>query len=408
MNTNHEVISAFLDDEPFEPQALAEALADPAGRELLIDFVLLRHVAESEESASVVTPTPALRSKRPVYLAAAAAVLVALLGGYQLGQRQLTDDSPRPPQRRASCNPNPSAGSERCEMKTLIASAIIPLAFAAAARAQTDGVERLSIMVQGAAISLPGGEELRVGGSANPNEPGKTVRHGFSVLPDGCNWSVSRVVEAAADLGWAVEITPVRVVGDAVTFRLVWARTRDEGKASTQSRNDMELTLRPGESIPLDSVLRPCPGEPRRIGASLRVTVSGPHPDYDRRLIALDLWLVESLKMYRAEPAVVPARSVSPADFLLFRLDYAGRDGARHLRRSHGGFGRSHKRREDHDAQPDLRSESASGQAVPAGDHRDNQNLAERSRSVQLPKVAEASAFASRALSFRIRVRQLR
>lgn len=97
MNPNHEVISAFLDDEPFVPQALAEALADPAGRELLIDFVLLRHVAESEESAAVVTPTPALRSKRPVYLLAAAAVVVALLGGYQLGQRQSTDDSLRPP-----------------------------------------------------------------------------------------------------------------------------------------------------------------------------------------------------------------------------------------------------------------------------------------------------------------------
>ena len=97
MNTNQEVISAFLDDEPFVPQALAEALADPAGRELLIDFVLLRHVAESEESATVVTPTPALRSKRPAYLVAAAAVVVALLGGYQLGQRQSTGDSPPPP-----------------------------------------------------------------------------------------------------------------------------------------------------------------------------------------------------------------------------------------------------------------------------------------------------------------------
>jgi hypothetical protein len=97
MNTDQEVISAFLDDEPFEPQALAEALADPASRELLIDFVLLRHVAQSEESASVVTPTPALRSKRPLYLVAAAAAVVALLGGYQLGQRQSTNDSPRPP-----------------------------------------------------------------------------------------------------------------------------------------------------------------------------------------------------------------------------------------------------------------------------------------------------------------------
>jgi hypothetical protein len=97
MHTNSEVISAFLDDEPFEPQALADALADPAGRELLIDIVLLRHVAQSEESANVGTPTPAPRSSRPLYLVAAAAAVVALLGGYQLGQRQSTDDSARPP-----------------------------------------------------------------------------------------------------------------------------------------------------------------------------------------------------------------------------------------------------------------------------------------------------------------------
>ncbi len=97
MNTNHEVISAFLDDEPFEPQALADALADSGGRDLLIDFVLLRHVAESEESPNVVMPTPAPQSKRPLYLVAAAAVIVALLGGYQLGQWQAIDDSLRPP-----------------------------------------------------------------------------------------------------------------------------------------------------------------------------------------------------------------------------------------------------------------------------------------------------------------------
>jgi len=97
MNSNHEVISAFLDDEPFEPQALADALADPAGRDLLIDFVLLRHVAQPPETAGVVTPAPAARPKRPLYLVAAAAVVVALLGGYQLGQRQAADASLRPP-----------------------------------------------------------------------------------------------------------------------------------------------------------------------------------------------------------------------------------------------------------------------------------------------------------------------
>jgi|SRR5262245_25494459 len=98
MNTHHEVISAFLDDEPFEPQALADALADPAGRDLLIDFVLLRHVAQPPESDIVVTPMPAPRPKRRLYLVAAAAVFIALLGGYQLGQRQsATDDALRPP-----------------------------------------------------------------------------------------------------------------------------------------------------------------------------------------------------------------------------------------------------------------------------------------------------------------------
>jgi hypothetical protein len=97
MNTNHEVISAFLDDEPFEPQALTEALADPAGRELLIDIVLLRHLAQAEEPLNAVTSVPAPRSNRALYLVAAAASLVALLGGYQLGQRHGTTDLTRPP-----------------------------------------------------------------------------------------------------------------------------------------------------------------------------------------------------------------------------------------------------------------------------------------------------------------------
>ena len=97
MNTDHAVISAFLDDEPFEPQALAEALADPEGRQLLIDFVLLRHVAQSEASAGVVASEPTRHSKRLPYFVAAAAVVIALVGGYQLGQLQPTDESRRPP-----------------------------------------------------------------------------------------------------------------------------------------------------------------------------------------------------------------------------------------------------------------------------------------------------------------------
>jgi hypothetical protein len=96
MNPNHEVISDFLDGEAFEPHALGEALADPSGRDLLIDFVVLRYAARAEEPVLAVAKPPARRPLNRVLLAAAA-VLVALVGGYQLGQRHVEPDLTRPP-----------------------------------------------------------------------------------------------------------------------------------------------------------------------------------------------------------------------------------------------------------------------------------------------------------------------
>jgi len=96
MNANHEVISDFLDGESFEPRALGEALADPAGRELLIDFVVLRYAAQTNAAAAAAEPAARRPSSR--LLLAAAAVLVALVGGYQFGQRQAAPDSTRPPE----------------------------------------------------------------------------------------------------------------------------------------------------------------------------------------------------------------------------------------------------------------------------------------------------------------------
>jgi hypothetical protein len=295
-------------------------------------------------------------------------------------------------------------------MKTLIASAVITLVFAAAPRGQTDGVERLSILVQGATISSPGGEEMRLGGGAHANEPGKTTRHGFSLRPDRCTWAVSRAVEPDADLGWAVEVTPLRVVDDAVTFRLIWARTRDEGKASTQPRSDMELTLRPGESIPLDSVHRSCPGQPRRLGASLRVSVVRyPDPDYDRRLIALDLWLVEKLEdgTERSQPLSLRGLYHRPIPFYFdsiaegaMVLDIFGEVTAAPGDRTSDVKIMTRSRIFDPNQPPGRpfpRETTATIRITP------NEVV-----SVQLPQVADSSAFASRALSLRIRVRQLR
>jgi hypothetical protein len=84
MNNTHEVISAFVDDELVEPAQLAEALSDPEGREMLLDLLALRHVMQPP--AHVAAPRQHTRSWR--WALAAAAVIVALVGGFWLGERR--------------------------------------------------------------------------------------------------------------------------------------------------------------------------------------------------------------------------------------------------------------------------------------------------------------------------------
>jgi hypothetical protein len=94
MNNTHEVISAFLDDEPFDSSELGEALSDPAGRALLLDLVALRHIVQPEDG--IATARPERRSAwRP--LLAAAAMLVALAGGYFMGERRNAVTTSDPP-----------------------------------------------------------------------------------------------------------------------------------------------------------------------------------------------------------------------------------------------------------------------------------------------------------------------
>ena len=88
MNDTHDVISAFLDDEPFDPNKLTGALSDPAGRTLLIDLIALRHLMQpaTKDVPAPIDHTPRRSALRA--LVAVAAVLVALVGGYVLGQRR--------------------------------------------------------------------------------------------------------------------------------------------------------------------------------------------------------------------------------------------------------------------------------------------------------------------------------
>jgi hypothetical protein len=111
MSDAYEVISAFLDDEPFDPAQLADALSDPAGRALLLDFLALRHVVQPSHLVQPTGHQPLAsveRQPRRASLkafAAAAAVFVALAGGYFVGQRERVSPSEAPPATRVADAP---------------------------------------------------------------------------------------------------------------------------------------------------------------------------------------------------------------------------------------------------------------------------------------------------------------
>lgn len=88
-----EILSAFLDGETVEDLALAEALAAPGAREMLVDFVLLRGSVTSaadrpnrafyERMDGVLEP-PRRKSPWPAVAAAAAVITFAALGFWAL------------------------------------------------------------------------------------------------------------------------------------------------------------------------------------------------------------------------------------------------------------------------------------------------------------------------------------
>lgn len=86
MSDRFDVISAFLDDEPFDPNGLADALSQPEGRSVLLDLIALRHVVQPEGDGAL-APASRKPQRALVPALAAAAVVVALVGGYRAGQR---------------------------------------------------------------------------------------------------------------------------------------------------------------------------------------------------------------------------------------------------------------------------------------------------------------------------------
>jgi hypothetical protein len=85
----HSVIAAFVDGERVAPDALAQALADQAGRDYLIDLLVLRRLVQTAgPEMEIETPRLApLARGRSRWLGIAAALVASVLGGYVAGRR---------------------------------------------------------------------------------------------------------------------------------------------------------------------------------------------------------------------------------------------------------------------------------------------------------------------------------
>jgi hypothetical protein len=97
----HEVISAFLDNEDFDAGELARALAQPGGRDLLLDLVALRTLVQDDGiAAPAQMKTTAASARKWVAVGFLAASIVFGAGAAwllpPLLRQQRADVPPRP------------------------------------------------------------------------------------------------------------------------------------------------------------------------------------------------------------------------------------------------------------------------------------------------------------------------
>ena len=222
-------------------------------------------------------------------------------------------------------------------MKSRVIALIVVLFHCAgAAPADAQGTGDLRIVVRVANSRVDGGDRRSVGGFVDPGAVGTTRTLSFSSIGGRCGTFVSDVPlgdygEASdgsmrkVSSAWTVRVTPTGRAGEAVTFRMQWARIRDNGKPSTMG-GDRQLTLAPGQSLSLD--LMPQSAEasgPADTCMAMYLSVGvihWPEPDRDRRLVAVDLWLVERLAdgTERSQPLSLRGLFNQPVPFYLDTL----------------------------------------------------------------------------------------
>jgi hypothetical protein len=91
MDSNFELIAAFLDGERVDVEALKRALSDATGRDYLADIVSLREAVRLPDP-SMLAVAPASRNARR-WLAAAALVVIGAGTGFAIGHRFARTDA---------------------------------------------------------------------------------------------------------------------------------------------------------------------------------------------------------------------------------------------------------------------------------------------------------------------------
>jgi hypothetical protein len=306
-------------------------------------------------------------------------------------------------------------------MRTIPWCLLIAHLAAGLAHAQTPN--DLQVRLGAYTSSTDGGEKpVGVWFSTGPVALGKRVTSTFSVGETCDAFSVSSdgSLRENATFAWRIDVTPTRVVGDGVTFRLRWqeAVSRDRGDRMSLEFSDgfprpheTELTLRPGESwlvYTLRNISRySCEGT-----SSIRVSVDNyPWEGDERRLVVADLWLVERLpngsEAQRSQPLSVRGLPNRPFQFYFdsivdgnVTLDIYGTLISR-LERSVIAISVETRSR----WAPEPRNFSGPQRSVRS----DIQVKPVETVEIRLPVLGdEAGPFAKRAYSIRIRARQLR
>jgi len=87
VNSEIEIIDAFVDGERVDSEAIKRALADPEGRAYLVDAWLLREAMQEDRVRTSSLATVPVRSARPAQRwLIAAGIAAGLIGGYATGR----------------------------------------------------------------------------------------------------------------------------------------------------------------------------------------------------------------------------------------------------------------------------------------------------------------------------------